>query len=262
MASTASRGPHSCRSRKQPRTSCSSRCRSSPPPPAGDSTSSARRSTRASPCAALTWCASSSARTTTSRRAASPRRSPPDRSAPAASPQTPPPGSWRSTGGRSRCRPPAARSSRRRRSTGSPSSAPPPRCPTGAETRCASGILSVGRGASGALVAGLDPLFDLRPAPLEAVAQGNAGVTGTFRSATVTYDVLFPGRPVVRACPDSTREVGALHIQQHVGTFAWQSPCRCFKAAALVSVDDCGNVSYRATLELAQIGSAVAGAVW
>ncbi|HSD21645.1 MAG TPA: LPS-assembly protein LptD [Anaeromyxobacter sp.] len=124
------------------------------------------------------------------------------------------------------------------------------------------GILSVGRGASGALVAGLDPLFDLRPAPLEAVAQGNAGVTGTFRSATVTYDVLFPGRPVVRACPDRTREVGALHIQQHVGTFAWQSPCRCFKAAALVSVDDCGNVSYRATLELAQIGSAVAGAVW
>jgi LPS-assembly protein len=124
------------------------------------------------------------------------------------------------------------------------------------------GILSIGRGASGALVAGIDPLFDLRPAPLEAVAQGNAGVAGRFRGATVTYDVLFPGRPVVRACPDRTREVGALHIQQHVGTFAWQSPCRCFKAAALVSVDDCGNVSYRATFELAQIGSAVAGAVW
>jgi LPS-assembly protein len=124
------------------------------------------------------------------------------------------------------------------------------------------GILSIGRGASGTLVAGIDPLFDLRPAPLEAVAQGNAGVTGRFRGATVTYDVLFPGRPVVRACPDRTREVGALHIQQHVGTFTWQSPCRCFRAAAFVSVDDCGNVSYRASLELAQIGSAVSGAVW
>jgi LPS-assembly protein len=124
------------------------------------------------------------------------------------------------------------------------------------------GLLSIGRGASGALVAGLEPLFDLRPAPMEAVSQGNAGVTARIGGATATYDVLFPGRPVVRICPDRTREVGALHVQQHVGTFSWQSPCRCFKAAALVSVDDCGNVSYRATLDLSQLGSTVARAGW
>jgi LPS-assembly protein len=126
------------------------------------------------------------------------------------------------------------------------------------------GILSIGRGGSGALVAGLDALFDLRPAPLEAVAQGNAGLTARLGGATATYDVLFPGRPVmVRSCRDGTlHEVGALYVQQHVATFAWQSPCRCFKVAAVVTVDDCGAVTPRATFELAQIGSAVAGAVW
>jgi LPS-assembly protein len=118
------------------------------------------------------------------------------------------------------------------------------------------GLLSIGRGSSGALVVGLDPLFDLRPAPMEAVAQGNAGVTGRMGGATATYDVLFPGRPEVRQCPgEAAREVGALHIQQHVASVAWESLCRCFSAAAFVSVDDCGDVSYRATLDLSRLGS-------
>ncbi|WP_242360474.1 LPS-assembly protein LptD [Anaeromyxobacter sp. SG17] len=122
------------------------------------------------------------------------------------------------------------------------------------------GLLSIGRGASGSLVAGLDPLFDLRPAPLEAVAQGNAGVTARLGGATATYDVLFPGRPVVRSCPDRTREVGALHIQQHVATFAWQSPCRCFRVAASLTLNDCGGFTPRMMIDLAPVGSTLAGA--
>ncbi|ABS26709.1 LPS-assembly protein LptD [Anaeromyxobacter sp. Fw109-5] len=118
------------------------------------------------------------------------------------------------------------------------------------------GLLSIGRGSSGALVAGLDPLFDLRPAPIEAVAQGNAGITGRMGGATATYDVLFPGRPEVRQCPgEAPREVGALHVQQHVASVAWESLCRCFSAAAFVSVNDCGDVSYRASLDLSRLGS-------
>jgi LPS-assembly protein len=119
------------------------------------------------------------------------------------------------------------------------------------------GLLSVGRGASGALVGGLDPLFDLRPAPVEAVAQGNAGLTARMGGATATYDVRFPGRPEIRTCPgEAPREVGALHIQEHVASVAWESVCRCFRAAASVSVDDCGNLGHvSATLDLSGLGS-------
>ncbi|WP_242344811.1 LPS-assembly protein LptD [Anaeromyxobacter terrae] len=123
------------------------------------------------------------------------------------------------------------------------------------------GILSIGRGASGTLVAGLDPLFDLRPAPLEAVPLGNAGVTARLGGATATYDVLFPSRRVIRQCSgESPREVSALHVQQQVATFAWQSPCRCFRVAAVVTLDDCGTVTPKAMIDLSPVGSTIAGA--
>ena len=42
-------------------------------------------------------------------------------------------------------------------------------------------------------------------------------------------------------------------MQQHTGTFVWDSPCKCFRVAAQVSLTDCGELSSRVTLDLARL---------
>ncbi|MGE5414569.1 MAG: hypothetical protein ACM3NW_10360, partial [Syntrophomonadaceae bacterium] len=120
------------------------------------------------------------------------------------------------------------------------------------------GILALGEGASGALVGGIDPLFDVRPAPVGATSQGSAGARAVLGPAILGYDVLFPGRAIdVGTCSDPavTRRIDAFHIQQHVASFAWNSPCNCFRIAAQVNVNDCGGYSPRVTIEFAGLGS-------
>ena len=119
------------------------------------------------------------------------------------------------------------------------------------------GLLAVGSGASGALVAGIDPLFDLAPAPLRAAAQASAGARMVLGPGTFTYDVLFPARPGTFQCSPSEppRPVGALHVQQHAGSFTWDSPCRCFRVVAAVGLNQCDVWSYSFALDLAQLGS-------
>jgi LPS-assembly protein len=126
------------------------------------------------------------------------------------------------------------------------------------------GFLSIGPGGSGTLVAGIDPLFDLRPSVVAAAAAATIGVSGTIGAARLGYEALLPGRAAfVESCsgrPGEERRVDALQIQQHTASFAWQSTCRCFRLVALVRVTDCdrglGDVSYRATIDLAGLGSA------
>jgi LPS-assembly protein len=120
------------------------------------------------------------------------------------------------------------------------------------------GILSIGEGASGTLVGGIDPLFDLRPAPVATTSQGTAGARAVLGPATLGYDVLFPGRPIdAPLCSGGTgtRRLEPLHIQQHVASFTWNSPCNCFRVAAIVNVNDCGGFSPRVTIELAGLGA-------
>ena len=64
------------------------------------------------------------------------------------------------------------------------------------------GLLAVGPGGSGGLVAGLDPLFDVRPVPnLDAAAAATAGVRAAVGGARLGYDALLPGRAAfVQAC--------------------------------------------------------------
>lgn len=113
------------------------------------------------------------------------------------------------------------------------------------------GFFSVGAGGSGLLLAGLDPLFDLRrAAAIDAATSATAGARVVVGPATLGYDALVPGREVV--LPACT--VSAWRVQQHTASFAWDSPCRCFRLAALVSVDGCGNSSYRATIDLSRLG--------
>jgi LPS-assembly protein len=105
-------------------------------------------------------------------------------------------------------------------------------------------VRSVGPGGSPSEQGGVDTLFDLRPTPLGAFGQANAGVRLPIGRATVGYDLLFtPRAETLPACnvDEASRPVGALHVQQHAGTFVWNSPCRCFRATITVKVNDCGG---------------------
>jgi LPS-assembly protein len=118
------------------------------------------------------------------------------------------------------------------------------------------GFVSVGPGGSGTLLAGIDPLFDLAPAPAGEAASASAGARVRAGGATLGYDVLFPGRAAyVSACTGGgERRVEAWQAQEHAASAAWDSPCRCFRIAAVVRVTDCGDVSYSASLDLGRIG--------
>ena len=124
--------------------------------------------------------------------------------------------------------------------------------------RLHAGLLAVGPGASGTLMAGVDSLFDLRPAALDATAQGSAGARVAFGGATLGYDALFTVRPIeVGRCSGAgTRRLEAGQVQQHAGSLTWDSPCHCFLARVLVRITDCGEASYSATIDLSRVRSA------
>jgi LPS-assembly protein len=116
------------------------------------------------------------------------------------------------------------------------------------------GLIALGPGASGDLVAGVDALFDPQAAPVAAVSQGTFAARAVLGPATLAYEAQFPGRPLqVAVCPGDggvTREIGAFHVQQNVFRFAWDSPCRCFRARIGFTVDDCGRIGWSASLDL------------
>ncbi|ACL66033.1 OstA family protein [Anaeromyxobacter dehalogenans 2CP-1] len=122
------------------------------------------------------------------------------------------------------------------------------------------GLVAVGPGASGQLMAGVDALFDLRPAAIDASAQGSAGFRGVLGGATLGYDALFTVRPieVARCSGAGTRRVDAGQVQQHAGSVTWNSPCHCFLARLVVRVNDCGETSYSAAVDLSRLGERAA----
>jgi len=107
------------------------------------------------------------------------------------------------------------------------------------------GLLSIGPGGSGTLMAGVDPLFDLRPAQMDASAMGTVQARAVLGAATLGYDGLVAARPqVVDGCSASApqREVPAGHFLQHALSFVWDSPCHCFLAKAVLRMNDCGGL--------------------
>jgi LPS-assembly protein len=123
-------------------------------------------------------------------------------------------------------------------------------------------LLSVGPGGSGTAVVGVDPLFDLRPVSVDAVAQGSAGARAVLGGATVGYDALVPVRSVeVARCGDTnqTRPSAPLEVQQHTFSFAWDSPCHCFALRAVLRMNGCGEISsYSVVFDLAKVGERAA----
>jgi LPS-assembly protein len=131
--------------------------------------------------------------------------------------------------------------------------------------RIRAGFLAVGPGGSGALVAGIDPLFDLRPAPIADAASATLGVSGAIGPARLAYDALLRGRAAwVASCsgrPGEERRVSAGEVYEHAASFAWQSSCRCFRITAVARVSDCAkgilDGSYSVALDLAGLAGAL-----
>jgi LPS-assembly protein len=119
------------------------------------------------------------------------------------------------------------------------------------------GFLSVGPGGSGTLVAGLDPIFDVRPAPVAATAVATAGLELNLGGAQLGYEALLPGRAaLVPSCSDpvnALRRVEAFQVQQHTARLGWQSSCRCFRVVAVARINDCGGIGYSASIDLASL---------
>ncbi|HET8538939.1 MAG TPA: LPS-assembly protein LptD [Anaeromyxobacter sp.] len=126
--------------------------------------------------------------------------------------------------------------------------------------RLRAGYLSVGPGGPGTLLAGIEPLFDVRPTPTDPTAAASIGARVVAGPATLGYDVAFPaaaGRAAyVPSCSGGggERRVSAWQTHQHALSATWDSPCRCFRVFAALRVDDCGTVGYSASIDLSRLG--------
>jgi LPS-assembly protein len=121
------------------------------------------------------------------------------------------------------------------------------------------GFGSVAAGASASLLAGIDPLFELRPSAIEPSAGASAGARVVWSGATLGYDVLLYGRDgYVATCNagGGERRVEAGSPQQHVATAVWNSPCRCFRILAVGRLNDCGEPSGSVILDLSHLAEA------
>ncbi|HEU4383011.1 MAG TPA: LPS-assembly protein LptD [Anaeromyxobacteraceae bacterium] len=122
--------------------------------------------------------------------------------------------------------------------------------------RVHAGLLALGEGASGALRAGTDPLFDDRAIAFAAQGQGSAGARVRVAGGLdVSYDALFNLRTVTApGCNVSRSPVEwSPHVQQHLAALVWDSPCKCWRAALRVRVSDCGDFGVGATLDLGEL---------
>jgi len=118
------------------------------------------------------------------------------------------------------------------------------------------GILALGTGASASLRAGLDPLFDERAIPFQAMAQATAGAkVRLLGGLDATYDALAAARAVTApSCRDSAvLEPRPAGLQQQTLGLTWSSPCQCWRAGLAVRLDQCGNTGFAATIDLSEL---------
>ena len=102
-------------------------------------------------------------------------------------------------------------------------------------------FLALGAGASPRAVAGLEPLFDLRPVAADANASGSVGAGTHLSGATIAYDALFYGRelPAQPVCGDGTKKSAQPHVYQHQASLIWDSPCHCWRAGFTAILNEC-----------------------
>jgi LPS-assembly protein len=121
------------------------------------------------------------------------------------------------------------------------------------------GLFALGAGASPRLLAGLEPLFDLRPTAAAAIAQGSVGFSGRWSGATLNYDALFYARqPASLVCGNKTIS-SSPHVFQHQATVTWDSPCRCWKAGVAAVLNECDELRFKFIIDLSSIGGRAVG---
>ena len=117
------------------------------------------------------------------------------------------------------------------------------------------GFLALGSSASAAMKAGLDPIFDPRPLPYQAFAQGTAGAkVRVLGGLDLGYDALFSLRSVLT--PDyatGATVVTPPGIQQQTFTASWTSPCDCWRGLVQVRVAENGYWGVTASLDLSEV---------
>jgi LPS-assembly protein len=120
-------------------------------------------------------------------------------------------------------------------------------------------LLAVGKGGSGRMGAGVDDLFDPRPAGVDALASGSLAGRLQLGPAALGYEVLLPVRTsVVPACQgDGTRVASPWEVQQQTGSVEWDSPCRCFRARLAVRLNACGDLGASFSLDLGKAATLV-----
>jgi LPS-assembly protein len=118
------------------------------------------------------------------------------------------------------------------------------------------GFLALGSGASGALRAGLEPLFDDRAVPFQAMAQGTGGVRIRVAGGLdATYDALFSARTVLAPTCKTGSPVEPVgpSLQQNTIGLIWNSPCQCWRAAVQVRISQCGSFGFGASIDLGEL---------
>jgi LPS-assembly protein len=117
------------------------------------------------------------------------------------------------------------------------------------------GFLALGSGASAAMKAGLDPLFDPRPIPFQPFAQGTAGARiRVLGGLDLEYEALFSARSVLSPnYQTGTTQTTSPALQQQVFGAGWTSPCECWRAVVKVVVADGGFFNVVAALDLSEV---------
>jgi LPS-assembly protein len=121
--------------------------------------------------------------------------------------------------------------------------------------RLSLGFLALGSGASAALTAGTDPIFDPRAVPYQPFAQGRAGLkVRVLGGLDLGYDALFSARSIV-TYPSGLGSpvVAAPGLQEQRFAASWTSPCDCWRGGVEVRLAENGYFGVTASLDLSEV---------
>jgi LPS-assembly protein len=121
--------------------------------------------------------------------------------------------------------------------------------------RLSFGFLALGSGASAALKAGADPIFDPRAVPYQPFAQGRvAAKVRLFGGLDLGYDALFAARSIV-TYPSGLGSpvVSSPGLQEQRFFASWTSPCDCWRGVVEVRVAENGYFGVAASLDLSEV---------
>jgi LPS-assembly protein len=121
--------------------------------------------------------------------------------------------------------------------------------------RVSLGFLALGSGASAALKAGADPLFDPRAVPYQPFAQGRAAAKARlFGGLDLGYEALFSARSIV-TYPSGLGSpvVVPPALQEQRFSASWTSPCDCWRGVVEVRLAENGYFGVTASLDLSEV---------